>query len=289
MTETSRHRVSPTPELRQSKCSRDAFATKPRLPIRVVLDRVTQAYNIGAIFRLCDAMLAEKLVIAGVDVDLRKRALVQSARGTQHWTPWSAEKSALDAVVGAKAEGYQIVAVELASNSVRPEDFVPNFPVCLVLGGEFDGVSQEVLDLADAVIQIPMRGMCQFDQRFHSGGDCSARAFMSRRSRSFSAGRLMRPFQIDAGPFRKNRSISREASGPCGSVKEPSGLPPDQACPNPSTAQRSTCGTPRESAMTVRLNARPPAAPSICVSSPDNAGAKVVEDRLAIRGMDHPV
>ncbi len=160
MTEKPRHRVSPTLELRQSKCSRDAFAKKPRLPIRVVLDRVTQAYNIGAIFRLCDAMLAEKLVIAGAEVDLRKRALVQSARGTQNWTPWAAEPSALDAVVSAKAEGYQIVAVELASNSVRPEDFTPKFPVCLVLGGEFDGVSQGVLDQADAVIQIPMRGMC---------------------------------------------------------------------------------------------------------------------------------
>jgi tRNA G18 (ribose-2'-O)-methylase SpoU len=159
MTERARHRVSPTTELRQSKCSRDAFAEKPRLPIRVVLDRVTQAYNIGAIFRLCDAMLAEKLVIAGAEVDLRKRALVQSARGTQNWTPWSAEQTALDAVIRAKAEGYQIVAVELASNSVRPEDFAPKFPVCLVLGGEFDGVSQDVLDLADAVIQIPMRGM----------------------------------------------------------------------------------------------------------------------------------
>jgi tRNA G18 (ribose-2'-O)-methylase SpoU len=160
MTEKPRHRVSPTLELRKFKCSRDAFVKKPRLPIRVVLDRVTQAYNIGAIFRLCDAMLAEKLVIAGAEVDLRKRALVQSARGTQNWTPWSAEPSALDAVVAAKAEGYQIVAVELASNSVRPEDLVPKFPLCLVLGGEFDGVSQGVLDLADAVIQIPMRGMC---------------------------------------------------------------------------------------------------------------------------------
>ncbi len=159
MTERTRHRVSPTTELRQTKCSRDAFAEKPRLPIRVVLDRVTQAYNIGAIFRLCDAMLAEKLVIAGAEVDLRKRALVQSARGTQNWTPWSTEQTALDAVVRAKAEGYQIVAVELASNSVRPEDFAPKFPVCVVLGGEFDGVSQDVLDLADAVIQIPMRGM----------------------------------------------------------------------------------------------------------------------------------
>jgi tRNA G18 (ribose-2'-O)-methylase SpoU len=154
-----RHRVSPTEVLRQSKCDRDAFAAQPRLPILVVLDRVTQAYNIGAIFRLCDAMLAERLVITGAEVDLRKRNLGQAACGTQYWTPWSQEESAEQAVLRAKADGYQIVAVELASNSVRPEAFMPKFPVCLVLGGEFDGVSQKVVDLADAVIEIPMRGM----------------------------------------------------------------------------------------------------------------------------------
>jgi tRNA G18 (ribose-2'-O)-methylase SpoU len=125
----------------------------------VVLDRVTQAYNIGALFRLCDAMLAERLVITGTEVDLHKRNLGQAACGTQFWTPWSQEKTAVEAVFRAKAEGYQIAAVELATNSVRPEAFVPKFPVCLVLGGEFDGVSQDVVDLADAVIEIPMRGM----------------------------------------------------------------------------------------------------------------------------------
>ncbi|MGO9389129.1 TrmH family RNA methyltransferase [Rhodoblastus sp.] len=159
MSREPRHLVLPTAELRRSKCDRDVFAAKPRLPIMVVLDRVTQAYNIGAIFRLCDAMLAERLVITGAEVDLRKRNLGQAACGTQFWTPWSQEKTAMEAVVRAKADGYQIAAVELASNSVRPEAFTPNFPVCLVLGGEFDGVSQEVVDLADAVIEIPMRGM----------------------------------------------------------------------------------------------------------------------------------
>jgi tRNA G18 (ribose-2'-O)-methylase SpoU len=159
MSKETRHLVSPTAELRRSKCDRDAFAAKPRLPIIVVLDRVTQAYNIGSIFRLCDAMLAERLVIAGAEVDLHKRNLGQAACGTQFWTPWSQEKSAVEAVTRAKADGYQIAVVELASNSVRPEAFVPRFPVCLVLGGEFDGVSQEVVDLADAVIEIPMRGM----------------------------------------------------------------------------------------------------------------------------------
>ncbi len=59
----------------------------------------------------------------------------------------------------AKADGYQVVVVEQASNSIPPEDFVPAFPVCVVLGGERGGVSSAVMKLADAVIEIPMRGM----------------------------------------------------------------------------------------------------------------------------------
>jgi tRNA G18 (ribose-2'-O)-methylase SpoU len=159
MSDEPRRLVTPTSELRRSKCDRQAFGAKPRLPIRVVLDRVTQAYNIGALFRLCDAMLAERLVITGADVDLRKRNLGQAACGTQFWTPWTQEPSAVEAVMRAKTDGYQIAAVELASNSVRPEAFKPKFPLCLVLGGEFDGISQDVVDLSDAVLEIPMRGM----------------------------------------------------------------------------------------------------------------------------------
>jgi tRNA G18 (ribose-2'-O)-methylase SpoU len=59
----------------------------PRQPITVVLDGITQNYNIGAIFRLCDAFLTERLVICGTNVNLRKRKLVQAAAGT-HWVPW---------------------------------------------------------------------------------------------------------------------------------------------------------------------------------------------------------
>lgn len=159
MTEPSRPVALSTADLRRNKCDRDSFARKPRLPITVVLDEVRHAYNIGAIFRLCDAVLVESLIVAGVEVDLRKRRLTQAAQGTQHWTPWAQADVAEVAVAKAKAEGYQVVVVELASNSIRPEDFVPTFPVCVVLGGERGGVSSAVMKLADAVIEIPMRGM----------------------------------------------------------------------------------------------------------------------------------
>jgi tRNA G18 (ribose-2'-O)-methylase SpoU len=70
-------------ELRRIKSRRDEFLARPRRPITVVLDGVTQNYNIGAIFRLCDAFLVEQLVICGTKVELHKRKLVQAAQGSQ--------------------------------------------------------------------------------------------------------------------------------------------------------------------------------------------------------------
>ena len=70
-----------------------------------MLDRVTQNYNIGAIFRLCDAFLVQQLVICGTKVELHKRKLVQAAQGTQHWVPWSDRQQASEAVADTKARG----------------------------------------------------------------------------------------------------------------------------------------------------------------------------------------
>jgi tRNA G18 (ribose-2'-O)-methylase SpoU len=152
-------RALTTPELRRTKATRDEFLIRPRRPITVVLDGVTQNYNIGAIFRLCDAFLVQQLVICGTKVELHKRKLVQAAQGTQRWVPWSQRQQAGEAVADAKAIGAWVVVAEQTTGSVRPEQLVPMFPVSLVLGGEHNGVSPEVIQAADSAVAIPMLGM----------------------------------------------------------------------------------------------------------------------------------
>lgn len=55
------------------------------------------------------------------------------------------------------------------------------------------------------------------------------------------------------GFSRKNRSISRDASGPVGSVNEPASLPPDHAWPPPCRIQCSAAGRPASTAWTYRV------------------------------------
>lgn len=151
--------VHQKPDLRAQKPSREEFRNLPRHPVRLVLDGVVRNYNIGAIFRLSDAMLVESLTICGAEVNLRKRMLVQAARGTQYWVPWQQAENAETVIAAAKADRYQIVVVEQTSGSIPLNRFVPKFPVCLVMGAERSGVSQHIVDLADVALEISMFGM----------------------------------------------------------------------------------------------------------------------------------
>jgi tRNA G18 (ribose-2'-O)-methylase SpoU len=148
-----------TRELRRWKPGRAGFAAQARNSIMVVLDRVTQNYNLGAIFRLCDAFLVERLVVCGVPVTLHKRKRVQAAAGTQHWVPWEEADDAAAIVRAAKAAGHWIAAVELTVESVSPATLQPQFPAIVVLGGESSGVSHNVLACADQAVAITRLGM----------------------------------------------------------------------------------------------------------------------------------
>jgi tRNA G18 (ribose-2'-O)-methylase SpoU len=152
-------RALTTAELRHDKRDRHAFESMVRLPVQVVLDGVRQGYNVGALFRLCDAFLCERLVICGRNATQGTRKLVQAAKGTHNWVPWRQADSAVDVVQAARSEGYQIVVIEQTTLAVSLDHFSPHYPICLVLGSERAGVSPDVIDLADTAVAIPMRGM----------------------------------------------------------------------------------------------------------------------------------
>jgi len=57
-----------------------------------------------------------------------------------------------------KDNGIRIVAVELAEGAVEYSEAKYNFPVCFIFGHEVEGISDELMELADMAISIPMLG-----------------------------------------------------------------------------------------------------------------------------------
>ena len=146
-------------EFREPALDRDAFLKQPRAPITVVLDRVKGAHDIGAIFRLADGFLVDRVVICGPKIDVRRRKLVQAAAGTQAWVPWGRAKNTAAVVADIKASSACVVVAHHSGGNSLVDALPPALPVCLVLGSDKHGLSQDILDLADAVVRIPMLGM----------------------------------------------------------------------------------------------------------------------------------
>ncbi len=88
--------------------------------------------------------------------------VLKTALGSTESVKWEYVKNPLEAIKEIKAKGIKICALELTENSKPYYDFTKNdFPLCLVVGNEITGVSQEILDLCDYSIEIPQYGIKQ--------------------------------------------------------------------------------------------------------------------------------
>lgn len=148
-------------ELRKTKPSGGQEKEIKRNPIYLVLDRVMDTYNTGSLFRLGDAIAVRRLYICG-DVEYPPNTRIHKAAvGTEEWVPWEKVDSALKLILKLKAEGVQIVAVEQSPTSISISNLPSqiSFPCAIVIGHETDGISKEVLDAADVVVELPMFGV----------------------------------------------------------------------------------------------------------------------------------
>jgi len=60
-----------------------------------------------------------------------------------------------------KEQGFQVIVTHLDERAISFRDIDYTKPTLLVMGNEKEGVSDEIVDLADEVIMIPMQGMVQ--------------------------------------------------------------------------------------------------------------------------------
>ncbi|MDO8503984.1 MAG: TrmH family RNA methyltransferase [bacterium] len=158
-------------ELRRRKPTKEEFEAVSRNPIYLVLDNVLDTYNIGGLFRLADAIGAREVILCGETETPPSSRIHKAAVGTEEWVAWSYAPTAARALQELKTKivNLKIIAIEQAPNSVpfsslsRSDklclSLTPNTPVAIVVGHETDGVSKNVLKMADLVVEIPMFGV----------------------------------------------------------------------------------------------------------------------------------
>jgi len=139
----------------------DEIKKRPPRPVRVLLDNVRSLYNVGSIFRTSDAAGVGKIYLCGITGKPPRAEIHKAALGAEQSVPWEYFENPVTIVRQLKEEGYRIVILEHTDQHQLYHKVSYQFPLCLVVGHEITGVSDEIVQLADLAIEIPMFGIKQ--------------------------------------------------------------------------------------------------------------------------------
>ncbi len=139
--------------------SLEAARELTRAPVVGVLDRIRSAHNVGSIFRTADGACLQELILCGYTPTPPHRHLEKTALRSVESVPWRHAEKIEDAIAELKSRGFQILGLEFTKESVPLYDFDLQFPLALVAGNEADGLAPGVLQMCDAVVHLPMRGL----------------------------------------------------------------------------------------------------------------------------------
>ena len=133
----------------------------PKVPISILVENVRSVYNVGSIFRTADSFGAEKIYLTGITSFPPRDDLHKTALGAEESVDWEYDEDPILLAKKIKNQGISLALIEQTRKAKNIFDININFPICFIVGNEVDGVSEELAELADIHLEIPMNGIKQ--------------------------------------------------------------------------------------------------------------------------------
>lgn len=126
----------------------------------VYLDNVRDPGNIGTIIRTADALGFDGVLLSEGCADLYSPKVVRSTMGSVFSVDTVCDCNA-SILSDLKRRGYRILASALSEHCVDLYRATWGEKLIFVLGNEANGVSDEILNLSDCTVKIPMYGSAE--------------------------------------------------------------------------------------------------------------------------------
>ncbi len=137
----------------------EEFKVLKKTPIIIVLDDVRSLNNVGSAFRTSDAFALEKIYLCGITGTPPHREINKTALGATESVDWEYNEDVIKLTKSLKKNGYKIIVIEQADESCYLDNFIPDYSkMALIFGNEVTGVKDEIIELADDVVEIRQYG-----------------------------------------------------------------------------------------------------------------------------------
>lgn len=138
--------------------------------IIVIAHNIRSTHNVGSIFRTSEGFGVAKIILSGytpyptIPNDPRLPHIRDKLTAQIHKTALDAEtivpfeyqeQPNIDEL---RAAGYTIVGLEQDERSVMLPSYVPPAKAALLIGEEVEGITNDLRDICDVLIEIPMVG-----------------------------------------------------------------------------------------------------------------------------------
>lgn len=141
------------------RLSIEEFKEAEKLPLIVVLDDVRSLYNVGSVFRSCDAFRVEAVYLCGITATPPNAEIHKTALGGEDSVDWKYFATADEAVKALHEDGVFVYSIEQVEGSTKLQDLqLEPRRYAVIFGNEVKGVHQSVVDASDGCLEIPQFG-----------------------------------------------------------------------------------------------------------------------------------
>lgn len=136
------------------------FKASEKKGLIVILDNIRSLNNIGSVFRTCDAFLIEKIYLCGITATPPHKDIHKTALGSTDTVAWEYAANTIDVIKDLQSKNIKVFSVEQTEHATMLNMFTPQpeTKYAIVFGNEVKGVSQDVVNASDGVIEIPQYG-----------------------------------------------------------------------------------------------------------------------------------
>ena len=146
--------------IEMKRLSVEEFRDSEKMPLTVVLDDVRSLYNVGSVFRSCDAFRGKAVYLCGITATPPNNEIHKTALGAEDSVEWRYFHDAEEAVAELHDNGVTVYSVEQVEGTTKLQDIRidSSSQYAIILGNEVKGVHQSVVDASDGCIEIPQHG-----------------------------------------------------------------------------------------------------------------------------------